>query len=88
MVTELEHQAELIRLRRLLSLGRAQEIVRQAGLTNADVARIIGVSAPSVWGYFNTERRPRRATALRLSKLLEQLSVVLRDEDLEKVIHP
>jgi len=79
MATELEIMGAILHLHDELRSGHALEIVRQAGLTNADVARIIGVSAPTVWFYFNSERRPRRATALRLVKLLGTLEVVLSD---------
>jgi transcriptional regulator with XRE-family HTH domain len=75
-MTESEIVATLIHLRSLLDSGRAQAVCRKAGLTNADVAKVIGVSAPSVWCYFNAGRRPRRATALRLARLIEQVSVI------------
>ncbi|HZL07029.1 MAG TPA: helix-turn-helix transcriptional regulator [Coriobacteriia bacterium] len=76
MATELEIMGEILHLRDQLRSGRAQEIVSRAGLTNADVAKVIGVSASSVWRYFNAERRPRRAVAIRLAKLLASLEVV------------
>jgi predicted transcriptional regulator len=78
MATELEIMGAILHLRDELRSGRAQEIVSRAGLTNADVAKVVGVSASSVWRYFNAERRPRRATALRLSKLIRQLEVIDR----------
>jgi transcriptional regulator with XRE-family HTH domain len=76
-MTESEIVATLIHLRSLLDSGRAQAVCRKAGLTNADVAKVIGVTAPSVWCYFNAGRRPRRDTALRLADLLLQLELML-----------
>jgi predicted transcriptional regulator len=74
--TELEIMGAILHLRDELRSGRALATVHEAGLSNADVARIIGVSASSVWRYLNAERRPRRGPALKLIRLLEQLEVV------------
>jgi len=75
MVKEIE-VLRVLRLHEDLRSGRAQRVVHLAGLTNADVGRVVGVSASSIWWYFNAGRRPRPATALRLAHLLEQLEVV------------
>ena len=78
MATELEELGELIRLDEMLLSGRAQEIVDKLGVKNSEIARVIGVSSVTVWRWFNEGRRPRRATALRLADLLEELEVVDR----------
>lgn len=63
-----------------LRSGLAMEIVKNSGLTYSDVADFVGVSKPTTWSYLNGRiRRPRRAHALRLARLLEKLEKVPRD---------
>lgn len=76
MATEMEIQGELIRLRAMLLSGRARQIVKDAGLTTVAVGEIIGIAQPNAWKYLAGEQFPRRATALKLLRLLEQLEVV------------
>lgn len=61
-----------------LDSGLAEEIVRDANLQNPDIAKFVGVSAPSVWCYLHAGRRPRRAHALRIARLLEILEAMPR----------
>ncbi len=58
-----------------LASGRAQATVRRAGRSNADVARVCKVTTPSVWRWFNDDRRPRMAAALRLADYLDLLEL-------------
>jgi len=76
VATELEIQGELIRLRSMLRSGRARQLVKDAGLTTVAVAEIIGVAQPNAWKYLAGEQFPRRAAALKLLHLLDQLEVV------------
>jgi hypothetical protein len=78
MSREAEIQARLIWVGRQLSSGQAVVTVREAGRTNADVARVCEVSTASVWRWFNEKRVPRRAAALRLAMLLQELEVINR----------
>ena len=70
MGTELDR---MIRLREALRSGEARETILRAGLSTRAVAKIVGVSQPSAWCYLNGRQSPRRATALRLARLLENL---------------
>ena len=76
MASEMEIQAELIWLRSMLRSGSARQLVKDAGLTTVAVAEIIGVAQPNAWKYLAGEQFPRRVTALKLIRLLEQLEVV------------
>jgi len=78
MATELEIQGELVHLRAMLLSGRARQMVKDAGLTTVAVAEIIGVAQPNAWKYLAGEQFPRRATALKLVKLLKHLEVIRR----------
>lgn len=78
MATELENLEKLNRLRVMLHDGDAREIVLRAGLTTAMVGELIGVTQPNAWSYINGKQFPRRATALRLSRLLAKLAAMPR----------
>lgn len=74
-MTEIEVLATQLWVYEELESGRAEALIRAFHLKNPTIAKAIGVSTPSVWSYFNKGRRPRRAVALRLAQLLEELQV-------------
>lgn len=65
---------KLASLQEVLRSGLAMEVVKDSGLTFAEVGEFVGVSKVTAWRYLNGHiRRPRRAHALLLSRLLETL---------------
>ena len=70
MVSELDR---MIWLSDALDSGSARQLLKDRRLSTRAVAREIGVSQPSVWRYLNRQQFPRRATALRLVRLLQRL---------------
>lgn len=72
-----QHEESAVALARLnahLATGRARLIRRQAGLSQADVARSIGGSASAVAAWENRQRRPRGELAMRYGSLLNALA--------------
>lgn len=75
LVSELERIAEL---RQMLLKGTARSIRLQAGVSQAEVARTVGVSRAAVSGWELGNRSPRRAEALLYHAALTALLRVLK----------
>jgi DNA-binding XRE family transcriptional regulator len=67
----------LVRVRRLASSGVAKKRREDAGLSIADIAEAIGVSATTVFRWENSLRRPTGEAALRYGRLLDELREVM-----------
>ncbi len=65
----------IILVRQLASSGEALAIRQKAGLSQADIARAVGVAASAVARWEKGQRIPRSAAALRYGQAL----VALRD---------
>jgi hypothetical protein len=76
--TEYEVVADLVWLRALLQSGRALELLKATGGTSVGVAKRIGVSQPTAWGYLHGQHFPRRETALKLVLLFRELALIQR----------
>ena len=62
-----------------LRSGRAREIRKRAGLTQADVARAVGVVQPTVAAWEAGRRVPPASYALKLADLLWKLDKLSRE---------
>lgn len=62
-----------------LQSGRAREIRKRAGLTQADVARACGVGQPTVASWEAGRRVPPTKYAVKLAELLWQLDRLTRE---------
>lgn len=78
IMSELERAAQL---RRMLDDGTAQAIRRRSGVSQADLARAVGVSRAAVSGWELRKRSPRRAEALRYHSALAGLVRALEQPD-------
>ena len=66
----------LSRVRALLDSGAARTIREAHGLSLAELAADVGVTAAALVRWELRQRRPRRAAALRYLEVLEQLTGV------------
>ena len=78
MAKETEELATLVWLRQYLRSGNARELVDEFGLSCVAIGEIIDLTPSNVWNALAGKQFPRRANALRLARLLEQLEVVRR----------
>lgn len=69
---------DLVRVRAWLRSGEARAIRKRAGLSQADVARVVGTDAPQVSRWETGKSVPRRGSALKLARLLAELDVMAR----------
>ena len=63
-------------LRRLTADGGARRLRTRNALSLAEVARAVGVTAPSVWRWEHGEQRPRGDAAARYAALLAELAAL------------
>lgn len=75
--------ARLQRVRAAAANGRAREVRKRAGLTQAEIADAIGVSQPTIGLWETGKRVPRGAPALRYAEALETL-----EQGAEATHHP
>jgi DNA-binding transcriptional regulator YiaG len=63
----------LIEAREAAKSGRAERVRVAAGLSQAEIAAAIGVTAPCVSRWEAGDRRPRGAAAIAYARLLQEL---------------
>lgn len=78
MVTAMNEVLAIAQLRADVLSGRARSIRERARLSQADVARALGVDQPTV-ARWEAGRPPRREHAARYAELLWQLDKLTRD---------
>ena len=66
----------IVKLRRSLKSGEAREVRERAGLSQADVARALGVHEMTLGGWERGQKVPRSTTALAYARLLDELREV------------
>jgi transcriptional regulator with XRE-family HTH domain len=71
----------LARVRAQLRTGEARAIRKQAGLSQADVGRAVGSDGPQVSRWETQKSVPRRESALKLARLLDDLDAMNRSGD-------
>jgi len=64
---------DLVWVRRLVAAGQARAIRERCGLSQGEVARLLGVNASSVSRWEAALRQPQGATALAYAALLKEL---------------
>lgn len=77
-VDEETEALDLVRVRAQLRSGEARAIRKRAGLSQADVARVVGTDGPQVSRWESGKSVPRRGSALKLARLLTELDDLAR----------
>jgi len=72
-----EEALTVTRVRAWLHSGRAREVRQRAGLSQLDVAGVVGTSAPQVSRWESGKVVPYRDSALRLAGLYEKLEEIM-----------
>lgn len=68
------------RVRAWLRSGRARDIRKQAGLSQADVGRAIGADGPQISRWESGKAVPHYGFALKLARLLDGAEEIIREE--------
>jgi DNA-binding XRE family transcriptional regulator len=79
-VTAIDEAVALARLRADLASGKAREVRKRARLSQADVARAVGVDPQTVTNWEAGRRMPRGETAIKYATLLHELENVSQEE--------
>lgn len=74
-----EEALAVVRVRAWLVSGRAKEIRKRAGLSQADVGRAIGTDGPQMSRWEAGKAVPYFDSALRLARLLDRLEEIAKD---------
>lgn len=74
-----EEALAVVRVRTWLISGRARDIRKRAGLSQADVGRAIGTDGPQISRWESGKAVPYFDSALRLARLLDGLEEIMRD---------
>lgn len=74
-----EEALAVVRVRTWLLSGRARDIRKRAGLSQADVGRAIGTDGPQMSRWEAGKAVPYFDSALRLARFLDGLEEIMRD---------
>jgi transcriptional regulator with XRE-family HTH domain len=76
-----EDALDIVRVRSWLRTGRAREIRKRAGLSQADVGKAVGTNASQMSRWEAGKGAPHRDSALKLARLYEELERLAAIED-------
>jgi transcriptional regulator with XRE-family HTH domain len=75
-----KEELAVARVRSWLRSGRARAVRERAGMSQADVARVIGTDGPQI-SRWESGTTPSRISALKLAVLYAKLEKIIRDEN-------
>jgi transcriptional regulator with XRE-family HTH domain len=79
MTSSIAQLEALARVRIMAANGDLWRLCKQAGLSQREIARAVGVTSPTVWSWMHGRMRPTGEPALKLAELAQRLQAITAD---------